>query len=172
MDSELILFYYNFSRKASVVNLKQMFHSNAAMTISQKWASFLNSHWSFRHHIIRADFAKFGTIFWVDSTVISIILKFDCIDNFKKCEKNKYSDDFHDLWKVTTCWQIKDSEFFCGKILIAEKSEPRLLIKLGALKFWLLGKGVKWLLSATLQTSSLLTSFYSQCTYQQLFYAW
>ena len=126
--------------KAWVVNLKQMFHSNAAVTIVQKRTSFLNSHWSFRHHFIRADFAKFGTIFWVDSTMISIILVFESIGELEKCEKNYYSVDFHDFWRMTTCWQNKDSEFFYGKIFIAKNSKPRLLIKLGA---WSSGFSIK-----------------------------
>ena len=124
-----------------MVNLKQMFHSDAAMTVAQKRASFLNSHWSLRHHFIRTDFAKFCTIFWVDSTVISIVLVFDSIGEYKKCKKNYNTIDFHDFWKMTTCWMFKDSEFFYGKILIAEKSSPRLLIKLLDSKIWLLGKG-------------------------------
>ena len=157
--------------KAWVVNLKQMFHSNAAVTVVQKRTSFLNSHWSFRHHFIRADFAKFGTIFWVDSTMISIILVFESVGELEKCEKNYYSVDFHDFRKMTTCWQNKDSEFFYGKIFIAQNSEPRLLIKLGGLKFWPLDKGVTRLFSATLETYRLLSSFYSQWTYQQLFHA-
>ena len=148
-----------------------MFHSNAAVTVVQKRTSFLNSHWSFRHHFIRADFAKFGTIFWVDSTMISIILVFESIGELEKCEKNYYSIDFHDFWRMTTCWQNKDSEFFYGRIFIAKNSEPKLLIKLGGLKFWFLGRGVKRLFSATLETYRLLSSFNSQWTYQQLFYA-
>ena len=72
-----------------------MFHSNAAMTIDQKRASFFNSHWSTLHHLIRANFAKFFTVFWADSTMISIILICHCIGDFKKRNENKDSNDFH-----------------------------------------------------------------------------
>ena len=72
-----------------------MFHSNAAMTIDQKRASFFNSHWSTLHHLIRANFAKFFTVFWADSTMISIILICHCIGDFKKCHEDKDSGGFH-----------------------------------------------------------------------------
>ena len=111
-----------------------MFHSNAAMTIDQKRASFFNSHWSTLHHLIRANFAEFFTVFWADSTMISIILICHCIGNFKKSNENIDSGDFH--FSMTfemfndNLLKKRISEFFYGKILIAENSYSRLLIKL------------------------------------------